>query len=175
MACPHASGCPLFPLMNESVNAWRTYYCDSSSGWGGCARYVRSSQGEIVPLGLLPNGRHAQHIQTYAGESAPAEPPPATLASLPPVSGAAPRGTAHVPAPATARPLSRPDDGHPGVFEPIRTFGGPHTIAQPADPSAIPQQRLPADGTQRRSGPNVRHSRRRWWTRLTDWMTGRDE
>lgn len=175
MACPHASGCPLFPLMKESLNAWRQYYCDSSSGWQQCARYIRSNQGEVVPLGLLPNGRHAQHIQTHAGAAAPEEPAPATLASLPPLSGAAvPVGTAPPGTPASVRTL--PDgETSPGRFEPMRTFGRPHTAVPSTAPSVIPQQRISPETAPPRTDLTVRRPRRRWWTRLMDWMKGSDE
>ncbi len=71
MACPHASGCPLFPYLNASLGAWRVSYCDSADGWRGCARFVLSGQGKPVPLALLPNGRMpvAMLPSTEAGQS----------------------------------------------------------------------------------------------------------
>ncbi len=176
MACPHTTGCPLFPLMNESLNAWRRYYCDSSSGWQECARYIRSNRGEVVPLGLLPNGRHAQHIQTHAGAAAPEEPAPATLASLPPLSGAAvATGGTVPPGPASpAGPVPLREES-PGRFEPMRTFGRPHTPGPPTAPSLIPQQRVSPETAPPRTDLTERRPRRRWWTRLTDWMKGRYE
>lgn len=57
MGCSHARHCPLFPYLNASLGSWREAYCDSAAGWSDCARYRLSSNGEPVPLALLPNGR----------------------------------------------------------------------------------------------------------------------
>lgn len=59
MACTHAAACPLFPLLNASLDGWRRCYCDSADGWRGCARYQQSLRGQYVPLSLLPNGHDA--------------------------------------------------------------------------------------------------------------------
>ncbi|MFN8079157.1 MAG: hypothetical protein U0Q19_06300 [Kineosporiaceae bacterium] len=56
MACGHRGNCPIFPLLNASLAGWRDAYCDSDTGWAGCARYRLSAMGEPVPLALLPNG-----------------------------------------------------------------------------------------------------------------------
>ncbi|GGS16573.1 hypothetical protein GCM10010269_64620 [Streptomyces humidus] len=62
VGCLHASTCPLFPHLNESLAGWRTYYCDNEANWRGCARYQMSLTGDRVPITLLPNGRHARHL-----------------------------------------------------------------------------------------------------------------
>lgn len=66
MACSHAPACPLFPLLNASLDGWRNCYCDSDDGWRGCARYQQSLRGQFVPLSLLPNGHDARHLQSAA-------------------------------------------------------------------------------------------------------------
>lgn len=75
MACSHSAGCPLFPLLNASLDGWRRCYCDSDDGWRGCARYQQSLRGQYVPLSLLPNGHDAQHLQ-HAAAPGPAAPGP---------------------------------------------------------------------------------------------------
>lgn len=111
MLCPHAQGCPLFPLLNASLRGWRECYCDSTDNWRTCARYQLSTMGEPVPISLLPNGVTAQHLQVH---------------------GTTPRSPG-------------PESG----------FG----------PAGRPTQ---ADPQARRQRPE----RRRWWTRIADWMTG---
>jgi hypothetical protein len=71
MGCTHRAGCPLFPMLNASLRGWRETYCDSTTGWQGCARYTLSRTGAPVPLALLPNGKYVQAIGAAAG-SAPA-------------------------------------------------------------------------------------------------------
>lgn len=56
MGCSHAQDCPLFPLLNASLSAWRHNYCDSAEGWLTCARYQLYRTGQLVPITLLPNG-----------------------------------------------------------------------------------------------------------------------
>lgn len=63
MACSHTEACPLFPLLNSSLDGWRRCYCDSQDNWRECARYQRSIRGQYVPLSLLPNGHEAHHLQ----------------------------------------------------------------------------------------------------------------
>lgn len=63
MACTHSAGCPLFPLLNASLDSWRRYYCDSDNRWRECARYQQALRGQHVPLSLLPNGSDALHIE----------------------------------------------------------------------------------------------------------------
>ncbi len=70
MACSHSATCPLFPLLNASLDGWRRCYCDSRDGWRGCARYQQSLRGQYVPLSLLPNGHDAGHLQQAAVDRA---------------------------------------------------------------------------------------------------------
>lgn len=74
VGCSHATGCPLFPLLNASLQGWRDYYCDSTDRWQECARYKMSLTGERVPISLLPNGHHATHLkreyESVTGQSA---------------------------------------------------------------------------------------------------------
>lgn len=67
MSCSHATGCPLFPLLNASLQGWRDFYCDSrEERWRDCARYKLSLTSTRVPISLLPNGHHAQHLKRDA-------------------------------------------------------------------------------------------------------------
>lgn len=75
MACSHAAACPLFPLLNSSLDGWRRCYCDSSDGWRTCARYKQSLRGQYVPLSLLPNGHDASHLQSAAERASGADGP----------------------------------------------------------------------------------------------------
>ncbi|WP_300010879.1 hypothetical protein [Pseudonocardia sp.] len=75
MACSHTAACPLFPLLNSSLEGWRRCYCDSADGWRGCARYQQSLRGQYVPLSLLPNGHDAHHLQSAAADRGAAAPP----------------------------------------------------------------------------------------------------
>lgn len=74
MACSHVTACPLFPLLNASLDGWRRCYCDSSDGWRGCARYQQSVRGQYVPLSLLPNGHDASRSQGIVGGTVGASP-----------------------------------------------------------------------------------------------------
>jgi hypothetical protein len=120
MACSHAAACPLFPLLNASLDGWRRCYCDSRDGWRQCARYQQSLRGQYVPLSLLPNGHDASHLQSAAA-GAGAAPSAAggapTLVDLlfehaPAPDASPPRGEQRVPTPTppaagrTARPRS---------------------------------------------------------------------
>ncbi|OJY51544.1 MAG: hypothetical protein BGP03_16715 [Pseudonocardia sp. 73-21] len=67
MACSHTAECPLFPLLNASLDGWRRCYCDSADGWRECARYKQSLRGQYVPLNLLPNGHEASLQSAVAG------------------------------------------------------------------------------------------------------------
>ena len=86
MGCSHASTCPLFPHLNESLAGWRSYYCDSEANWRECARYQVAFTGERVPITLLPNGRHARYLALTPASADPAgrgprqdeQPPPVT-------------------------------------------------------------------------------------------------
>lgn len=75
MGCSHAEGCPLFPLLNASLSAWRAYYCDTYQGWQDCARYRASRTGQLVPITLLPNGANAQHLRGLSPVDRPANGP----------------------------------------------------------------------------------------------------
>lgn len=157
MACPHVSACPLFPLMNASLNQWRSYYCESATGFQGCARYIRSSRGEIVPLGLLPNGRHAQHIQGEADDAQADDARAATMTASSPT---------HVPA---ADHGSLETVSSSGWFEQMRR---PHRATQAVRPprpqlTVRPRAAIPEPRKQSRS---VAGGKRSWWTRFTDWM-----
>jgi hypothetical protein len=143
MGCSHTGECPLFPLLNASLRDWRDYYCDSEDGWRGCARYKLSTTGQPVPITLLPNGANAQHLRGVSAVHSS--------------DAAQPR---HVPP-------SRLDPGFPQTpaarFEPAPTPARAFNPASPAQvphPSGIPSARP------------TRPTRRRWWTRLTHWMTG---
>jgi hypothetical protein len=58
MACAHEKSCPLFPELRSTLETWRMVYCDDEAKWMTCARYVLASQGRVVPLTLLPNGKN---------------------------------------------------------------------------------------------------------------------
>lgn len=120
MGCLHTRNCPIFPLLNASLSAWRDHYCDSPYGWRECARYRLSRSGELVPITLLPNGADALHLR-----------------GIPPVGefGA----------------------GLPRQVTPSRFEPPPPSAPVPHHPQT-PSIR-PAPG------------RRRWWTRLADWIS----
>lgn len=88
-----APTCPLFPLLNASLQAWRDYYCDTEDRWPDCARYKMAVTGRPVPTTLLPNGKEAQLLRHAAdvggvggaeGRRAPQQAPPPRFASHPP-------------------------------------------------------------------------------------------
>ncbi|WP_132429638.1 hypothetical protein [Pseudonocardia endophytica] len=143
--------------MNESLREWRRYYCDSSEGSQKCARYALSMQGEVVPLGLLPNGRHAQHIQLYAADTVAA--PAVSAASVDAAGGAA-----------AVRVLPETVDD-PGAFQPMGPTGEPRVVVErPVASPFVPRPRQPSETSRPVREP--RRPARRWWTRLTDWMRG---
>ncbi|MDG4788002.1 hypothetical protein O7626_19005 [Micromonospora sp. WMMD1102] len=144
MGCPHAERCPLFPLLRASLRSWREYYCDTGDGWRDCARYTLSLTGAVVPITLLPNGAHAQHLKGSTAEVDPAGPDPSTPPRWP---GPDPRRAAPPPS---------------GYFE------------QAAPPTGLPRHPLfPQVAQTPGSTPAVPpQPRRRWWTRLTDWISG---
>lgn len=143
MGCSHAKTCPLFPLLKASLRGWRDSYCDSEQRWRECARYRLASRGQLVPISLLPNGADVGHIRRAAERSAAAEPtPPAPL-----ISGS--QGTV-----AWFEPAPEPKPARP---------------REPSRPPQVPQQ-PPASPQQRSTRPGG--SKRRWWTRLAEWMRG---
>lgn len=142
MACSHTAACPLFPLLNSSLDGWRRCYCDSEDGWRGCARYQQSLRGQYVPLSLLPNGHDARHLQ-----------------------GATSAGSPGAPAPGSSSPtlvdLLFEQAPAPGPTPPADVWGvtpipGPPSPGPPAS-AAPPSLHEP--------GPI-----RRWWARLAEWM-----
>jgi hypothetical protein len=161
VGCSHREGCPLFPLLNASLRGWRDHYCDSADRWRDCARYKMSLTGQLVPITLLPNGHDAQLLRpdSRAGRSGAAEP-------------------RHAPGQA---PPSRLDSGSPEAvvsipqFEPVPTSApasAPAGPLEPSPPAQVPQSpsRPPARLTRRVR--RAHGSTRRWWTRLSDWITG---
>lgn len=144
MGCTHTETCPLFPLLNASMRAWRDYYCDSAEGWRDCARYKVSARGRVVPISLLPNGRDALHLR-HAAEAAPG---PALVSSAPVGAGSA-----------QAAAVS--------LFEPA-----PAPVEEPEEPAVaqVPQQRVAPEPAPEPEAPAP--VRRRWWARLVEWMRG---
>ena len=147
VGCSHREGCPLFPLLNASLRGWRDHYCDSADRWRDCARYKMSLTGQLVPITLLPNGHDAQLLRPDPGQAPPSRldsGSPETAVSIPQFEPA----PASAPAPAPAQ------------------------LLEPSPPSPVAQspRRPPARLTRRVR--RVHGSTRRWWTRLTDWMTG---
>lgn len=148
LGCTHARGCPLFPLLRASLRAWRDYYCDTEDRWRSCARYNLAVRGQPVPISLLPNGHHAEHIRRTADRS----------------------GTADTWQP-PQRPPSGSDRGSPtrrAWFEPTTTQFEPAPAErhEPSPPTPTPGE---SAGQPVRPGQG---SRRGWWTRLVDWMRG---
>ncbi len=109
MSCSHAAGCPLFPLLNSSLQGWRDYYCDTGDRWQDCARYKLSLSGERVPISLLPNGHHAAYLAQAPGVANPLDP----------------RG---------GRPAAQGPEPHRGAdrSEPVRGRGRPQKSSPPA-------------------------------------------
>lgn len=163
VGCSHREGCPLFPLLNASLRGWRDYYCDSADRWHDCARYKLSRTGQLVPITLLPNGHDAQLLRSDRGadRSGPAEPAHAP--------SQAPPSQVKSGSPETAVPMARfePGPAPTRLLEP----SPPSEVPQPLEsPPAVPQTpgRPPA---RTRPARRTHGSTRRWWTRLTDWMT----
>lgn len=152
MACSHTATCPLFPLLNESVDGWRRCYCDSPDGWRECARYKQSVRGQYVPLSLLPNGHDARHLQHAGGE------------------GGAEVHDARIPHAATASGGAGPtlvDLLFEPAPSPART---PPSGDWPDRATHVPYPRSPDPAP---SAPPVAHKpspKRHWWTRLAEWM-----
>lgn len=178
VACSHAVGCPLFPLLKASLQSWRDYYCDSEDRWRECARYQLALTGERVPISLLPNGRHAQHLRQAAdaGRSGAADPRQAFGQAPPPrhhPGSAEPASWFHPVPPRQPEPPSRPGTGAAETtaqFEPAPPpapawyhRASPAPAHQP--PPNPPEHPAP-------SRPQAPGSRRGWWARLVDWMRG---
>ncbi|MEU6161065.1 hypothetical protein [Streptomyces sp. NPDC047130] len=167
MACPHAAGCPLFPLLRSSLRGWRDYYCDSGDRWGDCARYQMSLTGEPVPISLLPNGHSARHLQDPAGAGTPGMAGPGRTHTAPAWSQPAPPG-----------PVAEPSGYRAAAGEAGAWFANvPPAAADPYQAAADPYQRQAApayahqapDDAARdtRQAPRAKRGR---WARLVDWM-----
>lgn len=179
MTCPHTARCPLFPLMNQSLDGWRRCYCDSHTGWRECARYELSAQGQVVPLGLLPNGRHAKYIQQHAGGT----PAAGSVAVDDPIADPVADPVAAAAAAPVADPDPDPDTAAAPVAVPVRDparhrfqqvrwpdWPGHHEAPVPVSvPSLVPRPRPPAEAALSRHGRDTT-PRRRWWSRLAEWM-----
>lgn len=162
VGCSHREGCPLFPLLNKSLRGWRDFYCDHGDRWHDCARYKVSRTGRPMPITLLPNGHDAQYLIDRAGA---AESRHASTQEPP------------------SRPPSGPPEptGHTDLFQPVRK-PAPDRPLEPSPPAQVPQSagRSPTVAQRPGSTPTrvtrparrAHGSIRRWWTRLTDWMTG---
>lgn len=108
VGCSHSERCPLFPLLNASLQGWRDYYCDTGDRWRDCARYKVALRGKPVPITLLPNGHSAHHLRFGSHPDLPGQ-GSATTQPLPahPRSGSAETTVVFEPAP------SRPSDPSP--------------------------------------------------------------
>ncbi|PJN42008.1 hypothetical protein CG747_05035 [Streptomyces sp. CB02959] len=173
MGCSHAPGCPLFPLLQASLQGWREYYCDSADRWLGCARYQMSLTGERVPISLLPNGARARHLEAPSKPDRSGATSPAAVRRQPPP----PQPTPGVPESASwpqPAPTQPPEQSGPGteIPEAMGQFGA--TPASPVwhdQPSPSPRADHPSDGLARhaRQAPSSKDG---WWARLADWMRG---
>ncbi|MEU3553473.1 hypothetical protein [Streptomyces fragilis] len=187
MGCSHATGCPLFPLLRESLRGWRDYYCDSNDQWRGCARYKMSLTGERVPISLLPNGAQARHFEDAGdagGTCAPASgqaPPQAVRREpwSPQDAYGEPQGAypyrepqgAYGTQPPSGRPpapsglrVAAPESVTPWATE---TPSVPLTLGRPSpSPHTARHHAPPAQQAPRASRP-----KRGLWARLTDWMS----
>ncbi|MGW0928348.1 hypothetical protein [Streptomyces sp. NPDC002644] len=176
MACPHAAGCPLFPLLRSSLRGWRDYYCDSGDRWGDCARYKMSLTGEPVPISLLPNGHSARHLQNPVGADASRMPDPGRTHTATAWSQPAPAGPASQPS------GYRAAAGEAGAwFANVPPADQAAPYQQPAAPGyahAAPGYAHQAPGYPHQAPDHAaRHDRqtpprakRGWWARLVDWM-----
>lgn len=154
MACSHTTSCPLFPLLNSSLDGWRRCYCDSDDGWRDCARYQQALRGQYVPLSLLPNGHDARHLQHAGADGASRADGPGEPSGPPTSSGPTLVDLLFEHAPPAAR---TPAGGE-------RPAASPSPVPRPASP--VPPLPAPA------ARPAVRERRatRSWWKRLTEWM-----
>lgn len=176
VGCSHTEGCPLFPLLRASLRGWRDYYCDHEDRWRDCARYKLSLTGRLVPITLLPNGKDAQLLRFApdADRSGAAEPRPAPRQALP--------SRLNSGSPRTAVPRARfePAPGRPLEPSPASPVPppepGPTPAAarpfEPSPPPAVPQPPERPAARSKRPSRRAPGSIRRWWTRLSEWMTG---
>lgn len=180
VSCPHAAGCPLFPLLRASLQGWRDYYCDSEDQWAGCARYQVSLTGERVPISLLPNGARARHLEdattdadpygaAHPEQGPPQAPPPH---APPPQHDPWPPQNAPWSQSAPARP-PEPSEHVTAAPEAMAQFGAasPTIPVSPYRPSSAPPFPEPPDHPSRHAGRG-RGSKRGWWARFTEWMGG---
>lgn len=152
MACSHTTACPLFPLLNSSLDGWRRCYCDSADGWRECARYQQALRGQYVPLSLLPNGHDARHLQHAGADGGSGAAGPGGPQAAPTSSGPTLVDLLFEHAPPPAR--TPPGDELPGRPSPVPRTPSP---APPSSPAARPVS-------------HERRPTRSWWTRLTEWM-----
>jgi hypothetical protein len=167
VGCSHREGCPLFPLLNASLRGWRDHYCDSADRWHGCARYKLSRTGRLVPITLLPNGHDAQLLRPDPGVDRSGAVKPRHAPRQ------APSSQLNSGSPETAVPMARFEPGPaPAPTQLLEPSPSAEVPQPPGSPPAVPQppKRPPARLT--RPARPAHGSTRRWWTRLTDWMTG---
>ena len=164
MGCSHAVGCPLFPLLKASLQGWRDYYCDSADQWHECARFKLSLTGERVPITLLPNGRHAQHLGRPTSTGRPVAAQPGQTPRQAPRQAPPPRpnppaadhdpwfqgspGGHPGPSGRGYPPPEFPVPGYPSAHDPVPSPGPGWHHHQPSPPSQVPQ---PPVGPDRRS------------------------
>ena len=184
MGCSHAVGCPLFPLLKASLQGWRDYYCDSADQWHECARFKLSLTGERVPITLLPNGRHAQHLGRPTSTGRPVAAQPGQTPRQAPRQAPPPRpnppaadhdpwfqgspGGHPGPSGRGYPPPEFPVPGYPSAHDPVPSPGPGWHHHQPSPPSQVPQPPVGPDRRSRRA-PN---QRRGLLARFTDWMRG---
>jgi hypothetical protein len=55
--CRHQASCPMYSLFQHAgtLAVFQMRYCKSD--FHECARYKRSSEGQTVPINLMPNGQ----------------------------------------------------------------------------------------------------------------------
>jgi hypothetical protein len=147
VGCSHAAGCPLFPLLNASLQGWRDYYCDSAEGWRDCARYKVSLTGDRVPISLLPNGHHAMHLRHPQEAGRPGSS----------------RDAATTADPAAADPSSPFEPAPAPAADPSSPARNPQPLPQPQDDPPRNARRTPGQAPDPRRG---------LWARLADWMGG---
>ena len=178
VGCSHREGCPLFPLLNASLRGWRDHYCDSADRWHDCARYKMSLTGQLVPITLLPNGHDAQLLRpdSDAGRSGGAAGPRPVPGQAPPsrLDSGSPECTVSIPRfePAPAAAPAEPLEPSAPSPAPQPEPGPTSAPTRLLEPSPVPQSpgRPPARLTRRVR--RAHGSTRRWWTRLSDWITG---